>query len=171
VARECGVQNDLLDVFINAGASTKGVSNDALVNGNFSAAKYLVEHGAELSLATALCLERWDEADKLALTSNLSQKQFSLVLAALNGKTEAVRKAISYGAEINKPSQDLYSHGTPLHHAVWSGNIETVKLLVNAGAPLNVRDSIWKGTPLGWAEYGKRDEIANYLREIGAPNS
>jgi peptide-methionine (S)-S-oxide reductase len=168
VARECGVQIELLDVLIDAGAFTDNVSNDALVNGNFAAAAHLIERGARLTLATALCLEKWDDADQLALTASNDQKQFSLVLAALNGKAQAVRRAISYGADINKPSEHLYSHGTPLHHAVWSGSLDTVKVLVEAGANLETKDSIYDGTPLGWAAYGKRTAVAKYLEEIGA---
>ncbi len=167
VARECGVQIDLLDVLINAGAYKEDVSNDALVNGNFAAAEHLIERGAKLTLATALCLEKWEEADKLAFTATNIEKQFSLVLAALNGKAKAVARAVSYGADINKPSEHLYSHGTPLHHAVWSGSVETVKVLVEAGADVNTKDSLWDGTPLGWAEYGKRLEVAKYLKQIG----
>jgi hypothetical protein len=168
VARECGVQIDLLDVLIDAGASKDGVSDDALVNGNFAAAEHLIERGAKLTLSTALCLKKWEEADRIALSATNDQNQFSLVLAALNGKAKAVARAISYGADINKPSGHLYSHGTPLHHAVWSGSVETVKVLVEAGADLNTKDSIYDGTPLGWAEYGKRLEVAKYLKEIGA---
>lgn len=168
VAREWNVQIQLLDVLIDAGANIGGVSNDALVNGNFDAAKHLIKRGGKLSLSTALSLEKWDEADKLAATANDDEKQFSLVLAALNGKVKAVVKALAYGADINKPSNHLYSHGTPLHHAVWSGSLETVKVLVDAGANLNAIDTAWNGTPLGWAEYGKRTEVAEYLKEIGA---
>jgi peptide-methionine (S)-S-oxide reductase len=168
IARECGVQIDLLDVLIDAGASKDGVSDDALVNGNFVAAEHLIQRGAKFTLSTALCLGKWEEADSLALTANDGQKQFSLVLAALNGKAQAVARAVSYGADIDKPSMDLYSHGTPLHHAVWSGSVETVKVLIEAGANVNAKDSLWNGTPLGWAEYGKRAEAAEYLREKGA---
>lgn len=166
VARECDVQNDLLDVMIDAGASTDGVSNDALVNGNDGAAEHLINRGAKLTLATALCLGKWREADELTSTANYDQKQFSLVLAALLGKAEAVARLISQGVDINEPSKFLYSHGTPVHHAVWSGSLETVKLLVEAGANLETRDNIYDGTPLGWAEYGKRDEVAAYLKSL-----
>ena len=165
VARECGVQISLLDVLMDAGAFKEGVSNDALVNGNFDAAKHLIQRGAQYTLPTALCLEQWDEADKLALTANDGQKQFSLVLAALNGKAQAVTRAISYGADINKPSKDLYAHGTPLHHAVWSGSVETAKVLIEAGADINAVDTLWNGTPLEWAEYGKFPELIKYLKE------
>jgi peptide-methionine (S)-S-oxide reductase len=165
VAREAGVQNDLLNVLINAGASTHGVSNDALVNGNIAAAEYLVRSGAQLTLPTALCLGKWSEADILASTANEDEKQFSLVLAALIGKAQAVSRVISYGTDINKPSKDLYSHATPLHHAVWSGSLDTVKVLVEAGAKLDAKDSIYEGTPFGWAEYAEKEDIILYLKE------
>jgi len=166
VARDGGVQIELLDLLINSGAKINSVSNDALVNGNFDAAKHLLERGGKLTLSTALCLEKWKDADALAVDATDDEKQFSFVLAALNGKVTAVSKAISYGVDINKPSNHLYSHGTPLHHAVWSGSLDTVKLLINAGANLHAKDTAWNGTPLDWAEYGNRKEIAIYLREI-----
>ena len=164
VARECGKQIELLDVMIDAGASTDGVSDDALVNGNFAAAEHLIKRGAKLTLPTALCLGRWNEADGLASMAVHKQKQFSLVLAALNGKVEAVAKVMSYGVNINEPSQHLYSHATALHHAVGSGSLDTVKLLVEAGAKLDTKDTIYNGTPLDWAEYAKKEEIAIFLR-------
>ena len=168
VAHRCGVQIDLIDVLVDAGASVDGISNDALVNANFEAARHLVHRGANLTLATALCLEKWQDADRLALTATNDQKQVSLVLAALNGKAEAARRVIAYGADINKPSDHLYSHGTPLHHAVWSGSVDTVKVLVEAGANLDIRDTAYDGTPLGWAMYGKQKEVADYLVGVGA---
>jgi len=166
VARENGAQIDLLNVMVDSGASTGGVSDDALVNGNFAAAEHLVKRGAKLTLSTALCLEKWMEAEKLMSTASYDEKQFGLVLAALLVKTEAVARLIRHGVNINEPSRGLYSHGTPLHHAVWSGSLDTVKLLVEAGADLETRDTLFDGTPLGWAEYGKRDEVADYLRSL-----
>jgi len=166
VARECGVQIALLDVMIDAGAFTDRVSNDALVNGNFEAAEHLIKRGAKLTLPTALCLGMWDEADQLISMADYDEKQFSLVLAALNGKTEAVTRLIRHGANINDPSKYLYSHGTPLHHAVGSGSLDTVKLLIDAGANFNAVDTAWNGTPLGWAEYGNMEDIAAYLRSL-----
>jgi peptide-methionine (S)-S-oxide reductase len=41
-----------------------------------------------------------------------------------------------------------------------------VKFLAEHGARLDIRDTIWDGTPLGWAEYLKQDEIAAYLRTL-----
>jgi len=127
-----------------------------------------VERGAKLSLSTALCQEQWDEADRIALTATDEQKQFSLLLAALHGKADAVARAISYGANARNRSAHLYSHATPLHHAAVSGSLKIVKLLVEAGADLTARDSIHHRIPLGWAEYAKHTAIAAYLRTVGA---
>ncbi len=79
--------------------------------------------------------------------------QFALVLLALNGKAEAARRLIAAGANPNVPSTGLYSHGTPLHHAVSSGRLDVVRVMVEAGADAKLKDSAWGGTPLGWAHH------------------
>jgi peptide-methionine (S)-S-oxide reductase len=178
IAREYGVQIALIDVLVDAGAAINGAPNNALVNGNFAAAEHLVARGATLTLAAALCLGRWGDADRLVATASDGQKQFALVLSALNGQVDALRHLIRAGLDVNAPSPDLYSHGTPLHHAVASGSLDAVRVLVEAGARPAARDSAWQGTPLGWAEHylqegsgSRRDkqftEIAAYLRVQG----
>jgi len=39
---------------------------------------------------------------------------------------------------------------------------------VECGVCFDIRDTLWEGTPLGWAVYGKRDEIAAFLRAHGS---
>lgn len=177
IARQCDVQLALIDVLIDAGASPGDtITHDALVNGNFTAAGRLVERGARLTLATALCLERWDDVARLAPTASARDEQVGLVLAALNGKAEALARLLALGVDLNAYSTDIYTHATALHHAVCSGSLEAVKILVEGGAELGTKDRAWDGTPLEWAEYyireAKRDdagkpysEIAAYLRE------
>jgi peptide-methionine (S)-S-oxide reductase len=175
IAAECRVQIELIDVLVDAGAAPDGNPNNALVNGNFAAAEHLVQRGAKLTLAAALCLGRSQDVDRLLTTASEQHKRFSFVLSALNGKSDALRRMIRAGVDVNAPSADLYSHGTPLHHAVSSGSLEAVEVLVEAGAELTTKDSAWGGTPLGWAEHylteahenrdGKQyAEIAAYLR-------
>jgi hypothetical protein len=46
-----------------------------------------------------------------------------------------------------------------------------VRLLVARGARLDIRDTIWNGTPLGWALHGggsAQAEMAECLRSLGA---
>src|SRR5262249_43920733 len=160
IARERGVQLDLIDVLVDAGAAFDGNQNNALVNGNVAAAEHLVKRGANLTLEVALFLGWWDDVERLLPTVSNRQRQCAFVLSALHGKVDALRRLIAAGADVNAPSEDLYAHGTPLHHAVCSGSLEATKVLVEAGANLNVPDSAWSGTPLGWA--------LHYVEELGA---
>ena len=172
VARTCGVQIALLDVLIDAGASPLGNANNALVNGHFDAAAHLIERGDPLTLPSALCLGRWADVERLAPEADARNRQFGYILAALNGRAEAVARMLALGVDLNAPSQDLYSHATALHHAVCSGSLETVRTLVEAGADRSVPDTAFHGTALGWAEHyvgeqpGARQyaAIADYLR-------
>jgi peptide-methionine (S)-S-oxide reductase len=169
IARDSGVQTALVDVLVDAGAALGLTANDALVNSNFAAATHLVERGAPLTLSTALCLERWDDATRLASAATTGQKQFAFILAALKGKVEALRRIIEIGIDVNGVSPDLYSHASGLHHAVSSGSLEAVHVLVDAGADVSARDAVYQGTPLEWAEYSngkpQYDAIAAYLRQ------
>src|SRR5262249_9998703 len=124
IAERCGVQIELLDMLIDAGASPNGCPDNALVNGHVAAAEHLVARGAPLTFAAALCLARWDDASRLARMADVRQKQYAFVLAALNGNADALQWMIAAGVDVNRPSQDLYAHGTPLHHAVCSGSLD-----------------------------------------------
>jgi hypothetical protein len=166
IARDCGVQIDLIDALIDAGASPDGRPEDALVNGNFAAAAHLVERGAPLTLATALCLSRWDDVRRLGPTASVRERQFGFVLAALRGRADALSKVIDLGVDLNAPCADLYPHATALHHAVHAGSLDAVKVLVGAEAALNIKDTIYGGTPLDWAKYGKHAGIVMYLRSL-----
>jgi ankyrin repeat protein len=54
----------------------------------------------------------------------------------------------------------------PLHQAALNGEIELMKLLVAHGARLDIRDTLWDGTPLGWAMHNKQAEAEAYLRSL-----
>ncbi len=185
IARDCGVQIELMDVFLEAGASPDGRTvyqgrfgthaDAAIYNRNFAAAQHLLDCGAPLTLTTALSLERWSDVERLTQTATLGEKQDAFVQAALNGKAEALRRMLALGMDPTTVSARNQSHGTALHHAVWSGSLEAVRVLVEAGADLKRRDTIYDGTPIGWAEYAEQQEkdeararqyqtIAAYLR-------
>ncbi|HEV8365319.1 MAG TPA: ankyrin repeat domain-containing protein [Gemmatimonadaceae bacterium] len=179
VADRCGVQLQLIDVLVDAGASTDGAADNALVNGHAAAAEHLVKRGAKLTLATALCIGRWQDVAALADKASQRDKQFALTLAALNGKADGLVRLIPFGVDVSAPSRDLYAHATPLHHAVSSGSLDAVRVLVEAGADLRAKDKVHRATPLGWAEHfvGEQRsydpprqyaEIADYLRAKAA---
>jgi hypothetical protein len=180
VGRDDGRQLALIDALVDAGASMEGGPVQALICGNEAAARHLVGRGATVTLPAALCLERWDEVPALARTASAGDKQVALGLAALNGKAAALDRLLPLGVDLDAFTSGFYSHATPLHHAVWSGSLDAVKVLVEAGAALATRDTAEDATPLGWADYaasgpaastqGKQyRQIAAYLRERGAP--
>jgi peptide-methionine (S)-S-oxide reductase len=176
VGREDGLQRELIDALIDAGASADGATLDCLVCCNLAASEQLLERGAGLTLPTALCLGRWDDVSQLAQTAGAEEKEIALAAAALNGKAQALATLIDLGVDLNAYSSGFYTHATPLHRAVCSGSLDAVQVLVEAGSELGTKDRAWNATPLGWAMHyqqakkGEEDakrhaEIAAYLRE------
>ena len=51
----------------------------------------------------------------------------------------------------------------PLHTACWKGNLEIVKMLVNAGADINKGGGQYNKTPLHQACEGGSKEVVDYL--------
>jgi Ankyrin repeats (3 copies) len=179
IGRDDGRQLELIDVLIDAGASTEGGPVQAFICHNEAAATHLIARGARLTLPAALCLGMWDEVAALSPQATAEEKQVALGLAALNGRAEALSRLLPLGVDLDAFTSGFYSHATPLHHAVWSGSLAAVKVLVEAGAKLTTRDKAEDATPLGWAEYAgtlpartterkQFSEIAAYLRERGA---
>ena len=164
VPREAGVQLQLMDVLIDGGA-TPGTAHGALSARNLEAAAHLIERGGDLTLATAICLDRNDEVARLARDASARDKQIALVAAALNGKAAALTTLLELGVDLDAYSTSIHPHATALHHAVFSGSLDAVKVLVEAGAKLDTKDKIYNGTPLGWAEHEGQREIADYLRQ------
>ena len=166
----------MIDALVDAGASPARNPNNALVNGHIAAAEHLLARGAIMTLGTALCLDRWSEADGLNAEATPAVRQFALVLAALDGKAAGVRWILDRGASRMSPARTSTTHGTPLRRAVCSGSLDTVKALVDAGADPRRTDSAWNGTSLGWAEHYEQSvdptrksryaETASYLRGL-----
>jgi len=93
----------------------------------------------------------------------------ALALAAQHGHADIVRLLLDAGEDPNRYNPDgNHAHSTPLHQAVLAGHDAVVRLLVERGARLDIQDTIYHGTALGWAIYGGQTEIQKYLRGQGA---
>ena len=175
---EAGVQVPLVDVLIDFGASLepKGAGAwtsplmTALAFGFRDAAEALVRRGVRVDhVAAAAGLGRVDETRRLLAAATSDDRHRALALAAQNGHADAVGLLIDAGEDPNRYNpKGHHAHSTPLHQAVAAGHDAVVRLLIERGARLDIKDTIYQGTPLGWAEYCGQPAIADRLRAHGA---
>jgi peptide-methionine (S)-S-oxide reductase len=168
VSRECGVQLDLIEALLEAGADPDGALPPALAHREVAAVERLLARGARLTLPAAAATGRIGEAARMGAAAGEDDRQVALAAAALHGRAEAVALLIDLGAAVGAYGPPgFHPHATPLHHAVDSGSLEAVRALVEAGADLGAKDKVYEGTPLDWADHLGRVEIAAYLRGKG----
>jgi ankyrin repeat protein len=92
-----------------------------------------------------------------------------MALAVQCGHAHVVDALIDAGEDPNRFNPPgTHSHSPPLHQAIAAGHLNVVKLLIDRGARLDIKDTIYESTPLGWAEYCEQPEIGSYLKSIGA---
>ena len=163
VPRECGVQIQLIDLLCDYGADpNRGMPG---AHGEFEAMEALLRRGARLDLSVAAALGRIDDARPLLLSSTPQERHRALALSAQFGHADIARMLLDAGEDpsrYNPPG--CHGHSTPLHQAALAGHEETVQLLVESGARLDLKDTIWQSTPEGWALHGGKTQIADYLR-------
>ena len=89
----------------------------------------------------------------------------ALALAAQFGHVEIARLLLDAGENPNRYNPvGGHSHTTPLHQAAGAGHGELVRLLVERGGRLDLKDILWQATPADWARHAGRTEIEAYLR-------
>jgi len=121
-------------------------------------------------LAVAAGLGRLADAVRLLPAADAETKHVALALAAQHGHADVVQLLLDAGEDPSRYNPEgFHAHSTPLHQAALANHANVVCLLVERGAQLDIRDTIYQGTPLGWAIHGNRTEIADYLRSRGAP--
>lgn len=165
VPRERGVQRALIEAFVEMGANTNAALQAAIAHRELEAIDELLKRGASLTLLAAIAVDRADDATRLIETASAEDRHLALVASAYYGRVELVRALIRRGVNVNIfAPEGFHAHGTVLHHAVDGGSLDVVKLLVGAGGDPTIRDKLFKGTPLDWANYLNRTEIAAYLK-------
>src|SRR6266852_2537838 len=177
---DAGLQAPLVELLLDFGAAIEGRGTrkwgtplfTALTFGMIDAAQVLAKRGACIELSTAAGLGLVGEAARLLPSADAEARHRALSLAAQLGHAEIVRLLLDAGEDPNRYNlEGNHAHATPLHHAVLGGHEAVVRLLVERGALLDIRDTIWQGTPLGWAVHGggkAHPQMAECLRSLGA---
>jgi hypothetical protein len=177
---EAGLQVPLVELLLDFGAAIEGRGTrkwgaplfTALTFGMTGAAEVLAKRGASVDLPTAAGLGRVEDAARFLKSADAEARHRALSLAAQQGHTAIVGLLLDAGEDPNRYNlEGNHAHTTPLHQAVLGGHEAVVRRLVERGARLDIRDTIWQSTPLGWALYGggrAHAGMAECLRSLGA---
>jgi ankyrin repeat protein len=158
-----GVQEQLMQVLLDHGAimDRPGVAGNrhtavegCLWNGRGKAARFLASRGARLDLETAAGVGKFDvvkgyfsENGALKPGATEEQLQRGFLWACGYGHNDVVDFLLARGADL----RDQANTGeTALHFAVVGGELSTIKLLLERGAPLEELNG-YGGTALGQA--------------------
>lgn len=170
---QAGLQGALVEVLVEFGASVERLGSGnwtsplitALVFGYGKTAELLVRLGAQVSsLEAAAGLGRTEQVSSMLEAADAASRHRALALAAQLGRAEVVRVLLAAGEDPNRYNpESFHAHSTPLHQAALAGYLETVKVLVESGARLDMPDKIYQSTPMGWAEHAGQSEVREYL--------
>jgi hypothetical protein len=164
VPRERGKQLPLIELLCSYGADPDRGMSTALAHGEFEAVNGLIRRGARVDLTVAAALGRAERARELLPNATSEERQGALALASQFGHTGVVQLLLDDGQDPNRYNPaGFHSHSTPLHQAALAGHIDVVRLLVERGANLDMIDTLWRGTAIGWARHAGNSQVESYL--------
>jgi hypothetical protein len=171
--KRAGLQEDLIGLLLvhwaqagkrGAGGGDVPLVISCLANGRGRAARFLAERGAPLDLESAAGVGRLDLVESfftddgsLKPSATPEQMRDGFTWACEFGQTSVVAFLLDRGMDIN--ARLPKHHGqTGLHWAAHGGCVETVKLLLQRGGSVDMKDERFGGTPLDWALHGLAEE-------------
>jgi ankyrin repeat protein len=164
---KAGVTIPLIDTLLDFGADIELDSplTTALAFRHLDSAEALVRRGARIdTLPKAAGLGRLAEAARLLPAAPPEARQRALALASQHGQTGVVQLLLDAGEDAsryNPPGN--HPHSTPLHQAALGGHEPVVRLLLERGARLDLKDTVYHGTPRDWAVHAGQSEVAKLL--------
>jgi ankyrin repeat protein len=178
---DAGLQRPLAELLVDRGAALELPGSrwnsavlTALAFGFLDTARALaMRHGGVVrDVAVAAGLGFLGDTSRLLPAADAGRRQAALVLACMHGHTQVVAALLDADVDPDRYNPDgFHAHSTPLHQAAWGNHFAVVRLLVERGARLDLRDRLYDATPFDWAVYGQRTEIADYLRGRSHPSS
>lgn len=174
---KAGLSAPLVELLLDFGAAIEGQDAQnwgrplftALAFGKGDAARALARRGARIGLAEAAGLGLEQDFIRLLPGADAGSRHRALALAAQHGHDAIVGALLDAGEDPNRFNpQGTHAHSTALHQAALNGHEDVVRLLIDRGARLGIRDKVWSGTPLGWAEHGRQAHIIQFMRSRGA---
>jgi ankyrin repeat protein len=105
-----------------------------------------------------------------AALAGCSSPDKQLYQALVDDDPTSVKEAVERGAKLYEPASEpphkFYDFLPPLSHAAYSGQVDSLKMLVNAGADPNRADS-YGWYPLHYACFKRQPHVIEYLLKVG----
>jgi ankyrin repeat protein len=161
--QRAGVQIAVMETLLEHGADVNGATAGpglvvpALRNGRRQAAEFLASRGARLDFEGAAGVGRLDLVMSLFNSATKAEREAGFLWACEYGRNNVVdflMKSVDLSAQADTGL-------TGLHWAVVGGQLETIKLLVERGAPLEARN-VYGGSVLGqalWSAFNGEPDI------------
>lgn len=166
VAQHFKVQAPLIELLCGYGANPNRASRVAAIYAQLDAIDALLRGGARFTLPIATILGRLEDARRLVADADNDDRRWAMAIAAQYGNVEIIRLLLDAGVDPNHYNPlGGHSHSTPLHQAAGYGHLEVAQLLVERGAKLDWKDTMWHATPVEWAQHEGKAEVERYLRE------
>ncbi|CAN5581728.1 hypothetical protein BH10PLA1_BH10PLA1_13060 [soil metagenome] len=167
-AVEQGLLRPLMNVLLEHGATaTAEGTYGTLGHTMIEPVQVLLDRGIEMNAPIAAALGKAIELKRLLANINGESLHAALSLAVINRQVETAAMCIDAGADVNR-FLIVHVHSMPAHQAAVNDDVPMLQLLVKYGAKLDVKDTLWGGTPRGWAIHEKKTAAELYLRSIGA---
>jgi hypothetical protein len=152
-----------MDALLAAGArATPDAIDVALAHQEREAVAALLRAGYPSTAPIAAGLGRTDELPALLAGATRQEANRALGLAVINDQPYAARLALDAGADVGA-FLPVHAHSTALHQAALTDDVALIDLLLAHGAPTDVRDRVWNGTPLDWAIHERREQARKRL--------
>jgi hypothetical protein len=165
VPRECGLQRPLINLLCDYGADPDTAAEVTALHRELDALDALLQRGAHINLPLAAALGNVERFRELLPRSNARDRHLALALASQFNRAEIVRLLLDAGEDPDRYNPvGGHSHSTPLHQAAGGGYDEMVRMLVERGARLDIKDVLWHATPAEWAHHEGKLETEAYLR-------
>jgi ankyrin repeat protein len=129
--------------------------------------RLLAQHGA-VTPFTSLVLRDYSAAERvMRVDPTFAEREGTLHLLAKRGEIDGARWLLDRGANVNAIWNHWDAHVTPLHMAIMENQPAVVRLLLERGADVTIKDTLYDSDAIGWAEYLGRPEILDMLRSRG----
>jgi hypothetical protein len=167
VALERGATVPLIELLCEYGADPNEAINAAALHGSLLAVRALLKQGARMTLPVAAALNDVELVRRLLATATKRERHLALAMASQIGWIDVMRVLLEAGEDPNRYNPlGGHSHTTPLHQAALIGNEALVRLLLERGADVTMRDLMWGGSPADWARHEGHAELEAYLRGL-----